>query len=334
MNILFDGNFLYHKTFSVWSMYYNDRKKSAEENEKLLIDALKDKEKRQVLIRKLLIDMCAAINRFKDVKRVAVVIDSHSWRYGFYNDYKYALTRVRGQYYKYFLNMLDEFERFLRKRGFIVSRVMGAEGDDLLYIWSIYFTTVLEEDLVIITGDSDIRQLISDKCSLFCNNSKNLKFFCHKSRFVEWNEYFDTDVMIEAVNPYEIMLYKVVMGDKSDNIDKLRKGFGEAAFTKFKQSFVMPTSFNDNKTLLQQAEFISQKFVDFTKMKYEEVLGKVLFNLKMTWLNLSVYYEQNFLYENGKSLLENMLDDVLRNKDKYKYSKPFTLENIYGDIIK
>ena len=132
MNILFDGNFLYHKTFSVWSMYYNDRKKSAEENEKLLIDALKDKEKRQVLIRKLLIDMCAAINRFKDVKRVAVVIDSHSWRYGFYNDYKYALTRVRGQYYKYFLNMLDEFERFLRKRGFIVSRVMGAEGDELL----------------------------------------------------------------------------------------------------------------------------------------------------------------------------------------------------------
>ena len=96
----------------------------------------------------------------------------------------------------------------------------------------------------------------------------------------------------------------------------------------------MPTSFNDNKTLLQQAEFISQKFVDFTKMKYEEVLGKVLFNLKMTWLNLSVYNEQNFLYENGKSLLENMLDDVLRNKDKYKYSKPFTLENIYGDIIK
>lgn len=334
MNILFDGNFLYHKTFSVWSMYYNDRKKSAEENEKLLIDALKDKEKRQVLIRKLLIDMCAAINRFKDVKRVAVVIDSHSWRYGFYNDYKYALTRVRGQYYKYFLNMLDEFERFLRKRGFIVSRVMGAEGDDLLYIWSIYFTTVLEEDLVIVTGDSDIRQLISDKCSLFCNNSKNLKFFCHNGRFVEWNEYFDTDVMIEAVNPYEIMLYKVVMGDKSDNIDKLRKGFGEAAFTKFKQSFVMPTSFNDNKTLLQQAEFISQKFVDFTKMKYEEVLGKVLFNLKMTWLNLSVYNEQNFLYENGKSLLENMLDDVLRNKDKYKYSKPFTLENIYGDIIK
>ena len=54
----------------------------------------------------------------------------------------------------------------------------------------------------------------------------------------------------------------------------------------------------------------------------------------MTWLNLSVYNEQNFLYENGKSLLENMLDDVLRNKDKYKYSKPFTLENIYGDIIK
>ena len=54
----------------------------------------------------------------------------------------------------------------------------------------------------------------------------------------------------------------------------------------------------------------------------------------MTWLNLSVYNEHNFQYENGKSLLANMLDDVNKQKDSYNYIKPFTLEDIYGSIIK
>lgn len=334
MNIIFDGNFLVWKTFSVWSMYYQDRKATAEENEQKLIEALRDKEKQQVLIRKLLIDACAAINRFKDVKKVAFVIDSSSWRYRFYDDYKYALTRVRGEYYKDFLNVLNLFEQFLRKKGFIVSRVMGAEGDDLLYIWSIYFSQVLDEDTVIVTGDSDIRQVITPKVSLFCNNSKNLRFFCIPERVVEWNEYFDTDIMVDGVNPFEITLYKVIMGDKSDNIPKLKNGFGEVAFKKF-ISNITPYSIPDDLDVVSVSQWIAKRFCEFTKSNnYEEILGKILFNLQMTWLNLSVYNEQNFQYENGKSLLENMLEDVNKQKDSYNYYKPFTLEDIYGSIIK
>lgn len=334
MNILFDGNYLVHKTFSVWSMYYQDRKKTPEENDQLLLEALRDNDKLQVFLRKIIIDACATINRFKDVKRVAFVIDSHSWRYRFYDNYKYALTRVRGVYYKEFINAIDKVEQFFKKKGFIVSRVMGAEGDDLLYTWSIYFSQVLEEELVIITGDSDIRQIINPKVSLFCNNSKNLKFFCHPSREVSWNEYFDTDVMVEAVKPFEILLYKVIMGDKSDNIPKLKNGFGDVAFKKFITS-ITPYDEPENVPLLLMAQWITDKFCAFCKnTTYEDILGQVLFNLKMTWLNLSVYNEQNFLYENGKSLLENMLDDINDNKDNYKYDKQFTLEEIYGSMIK
>ena len=334
MNILFDGNYLVHKTFSVWSMYYQDRKKTPEENDQLLLEALRDNDKLQVFLRKIIIDACATINRFKDVKRVAFVIDSHSWRYRFHDNYKYALTRVRGVYYKEFINAIDKVEQFFKKKGFIVSRVMGAEGDDLLYTWSIYFSQVLEEELVIITGDSDIRQIINPKVSLFCNNSKNLKFFCHPSREVSWNEYFDTDVMVEAVKPFEILLYKVIMGDKSDNIPKLKNGFGDVAFKKFITS-ITPYDEPENVPLLLMAQWITDKFCAFCKnTTYEDILGQVLFNLKMTWLNLSVYNEQNFLYENGKSLLENMLDDINDNKDNYKYDKQFTLEEIYGSMIK
>lgn len=333
MNLLFDGNFLFHKTFSVWSMYYQDRKASPDENERLLTEALQDKEKQQVFLRKLIIDMCATINRFKDVKSVAVVIDSHSWRYRFHDDYKYALTRVRGAYYHEFNLMLNRFEQFLRDHGLIVSRVPGTEGDDLLYIWSIYFTQVLEEDLVIVTGDSDIRQIIDYKTTLFCNNSKNLKLYCHPSNEVFWNEEMEADVMVEPTIAFNILLYKVIMGDTSDNIPKLKKGFGKVAFDKFIAS-ITPYEEPKNVTLLDMAQWIAYRFCNFTKMEYTEALGQILFNLRMTWLNLSVYNEDNFLYENGKNMLTNMLDDINKHKGDYSYSKPYTLEDFYGLAIK
>lgn len=332
MNILFDGNFLYWKTFSIWSTYYQ-KSKDAEENEQALIKALTEKESRQVLLRKIIIDMCATINRFNNVKRVAFVIDSYSWRYRFHPNYKYANTKARGAYYPQFIDMLNELEAYLRKKGFIVSRVMGAEGDDLLYIWSLYFAEVLEEELVIITGDSDIRQIITDKVSVFCNNSKSLKMFCTESKEVFWNEQMDTDVIVESIIPFNIVLYKVIMGDTSDNIPKLKNGFGKVSFEKFIEK-ITPYIIPDND-LVATAQWIAEMFCKYNNVPYEETLGKVFFNLQMTWLNLAVYNENNFLYENGQSLLKNMLDDVKEQKDTYKYNKSkFSLEEIYGLTIK
>ena len=333
LNLLFDGNYLIHKTFGVWSTYYMDKKKTAEENEQAVAEALRDKEKQQVLVRKIVIDLCYAVQRFNDVKRVAVVIDSHSWRYNFYDDYKYGLTRVRASYYDDFCKMIDYIEEFLRNKGLIVSRVHGAEGDDLLYIWSIYFSQILDERLVIITGDSDIRQIIDENVSLFNNNSKILKFYCVKSNEVYWNEYFDTDVFVEAVVPFEVLLYKVIMGDTSDNIPKLKKGFGPAAFQKFITA-ITPYKQPEPLTVVDTAQWIAKRFSDFAKVAYEEVLGQVIFNLQMTWLNLAVYNDTNCMKRNGKNLLENMLDDVNKNKNKYKYNKEYSLEEFYGLPIK
>lgn len=324
MNVLFDGNYLYHKSFSVFSTYYK-----GEDMEKIL----QDKEKQQILIRKCVIDMCFALSKFKDIKRVAFVIDSHSWRYNLYDDYKYSLTRVREPYYKHFLTILDMFESLLRKKGLIVSRVNGAEGDDLLYVWALYFGYCLDEELVIITGDSDIRQIINKNVSLFNNNSKNLKMYCIPEKEVFWNEYLDTDVSVVSTNPFEVLLYKVIMGDTSDNIPKIKKGFGDKAFEKF-ITHISSHQQPKDLDLIPMAQWIASRFSDFAKIPYEEVLGKVLFNLKMTWLNLSVYNNTDYQTANGRSLLENMLDDVNSQKNNYSYKGVYTLENFYGMIIK
>lgn len=324
MNILFDGNYLYHKSFSIFSTYYKGQDMG---------EVLQDKEKQQVLIRKCITDMCFCLNKFKDIKRVAFVIDSSSWRYSIYDDYKYALTRVRDPFYKHFLTVLDMFEALLRRKGLIVSRVMGAEGDDLLYVWGLYFGYCLDEELVIITGDSDIRQIMNKNVSLFNNNSKNLKMYCIPEKEVFWNEYLETDVQVIPTKPFEVLLYKVIMGDTSDNIPKLKAGFGPKAFEKF-IDFISPYHEPKDIDLVPMAQWIAKRFSEFTKMKEEEVLGQVLFNLKMTWLNLSVYNNTDYQTKNGKSLLENMLDDVNDQKNKYSYSKAYTLEDFYGMAIK
>jgi 5'-3' exonuclease len=324
MNLLFDGNYLFHKTFSVFSTYYRGEDMSV---------VLQDKEKRQVLLRKCVIDMCYAINKFKDVKRVAFTIDSSSWRYELYANYKYSLTKVKDAFYPQFLECLNAFEELLRKRGIIVSRVQGAEGDDLMYVWSLYFGYCLDEELVIITGDSDIRQMMTRNVSLFANNSKNLKMYCVPEKEVFWNEYLDTDIEVVPVKPFEILLYKVIMGDTSDNIPKLKKGFGEKAFHRFIE-YITPYSEPKDVDLLTMARWITDRFGDFVKMPEEELLGSVLFNLKMTWLNLSVYNATDYQTKNGRSLLENMLDDVNEQKTKYSYKGEYTLESFYGMIIK
>lgn len=324
MNILFDGNYLFHRNFSIFSTYY----KGQDMNE-----VLQDPEKQQVLLRKCVIDLCYTVRKFKDVKTVAFVIDSSSWRHSFYEDYKYSLTRVREPFYKHFLNVLNMFEELLRKKGLIVSRVMGAEGDDLLYAWSIYFSFIKDEELVIITGDSDIRQIMNYRVSLFNNNSKNLKMYCVPEKEVFWNEYMETDVQVIAVKPFEVLLYKVIMGDTSDNIPKLKRGFGAKAFEKFIDS-ISPYHVPENIDLIPMAQWITSKFCEFVKVKEEDILGQVIFNLKMTWLNLSVYNSMDYYTKNGKSLLENMLDDINEQKDRYSYKGKYSLEHFYGLPIK
>ncbi len=324
MNILFDGNYLYHRNFSIFSTYYKDEDIGA---------ILQDKEKQQVLLRKCIIDLCHTVRKFENVERVVFVIDSRSWRYGLYDNYKYALTRVREPYYKDFLAVLQQLEELLKSRGIIVSRVDGAEGDDLLYVWSIYFGYILDQETVIVTGDSDLRQIITKNVNLFNNNSKNLKLYCLQEKEVYWNEKMESDVQVHVTNPFEVLLYKVIMGDGSDNIIKLKKGFGDKAFEKFIK-YITPYNEPKNIDIVPMAQWIACRFSDFTKMNEEQVLGQVLFNLKMTWLNLSVYNRMDYQTENGKSLLENMLDDVNNQKNKYSYNKPYTLEDFYNMIIK
>lgn len=323
INLIFDGNFLYHLSFSVFSTYYRGEDMAA---------VLADKEKRQVLIRKCVTNLCADVRRFEDVKRVIVVIDSHSWRYDYYEDYKYALTRVKEPWYGEFIAVLGEFEALLRRKGLIVTRIPGAEGDDLLMMWALCFD-MLGEEAVILTADSDIRQLITPHVSVFNYNSKFMKFYCYPGREEHWNEYFDTDIQVYSTEPFEVLLYKVIMGDKSDNIPKIIRGFGDKAFEKFIATMRIdgrlprPPQFM-GYDITKFALWIQSKLEGFGVHIDENQLGQIIANIKMTWLSVNVYDNSQM------GFLMSMTEAVGETKDSYSYKKAFTLEDFYGMLIK
>jgi 5'-3' exonuclease len=328
INLVFDGNFLYHLSFSIFSTYYRNED---------LCEVLDDREKRQVLIRKCVMNLCAAVRRFgDDVNRVVVVIDSHSWRREVYDDYKYALTRVKEPWSDAFVEVLGEFEALLRKRGLIVTRVPGAEGDDLMMLWAFALDELPDEETVILTADSDIRQLITPTVSVFNYNSKFMKFYVFPGKEGFWNERLDADIQVLTTEALEVLLYKVLMGDKSDNIPKVRRGFGDKAFNRFIDSLKgelngrLPSlTVFQGYSSTKMALWIQSKFEKFlgTPLSTEEI-GQILFNVQLTWLSPSVYGPRQ------EELLIAMAEEIANTKDSYNYKKAYTLEDFYGMLIK
>ena len=102
--------------------------------------------------------------------RLVFVMDSRSWRKGvFIEDGGYKSSREREDGSKgtmsretkeTFYRLMDEFASVLKSKGVTVSRIEGAEGDDLLYYWSRRLNKE-GHNCVLITGDGDIGQCVS-----------------------------------------------------------------------------------------------------------------------------------------------------------------------------
>lgn len=114
------------------------------------------------------------------------------------------------------------------------------------------------------------------------------------------------------------------MGDKSDNILNLKRGFGEKAFDKFYDSFNW-----DNIEISCFANFcnnIYRRFVAFTQDNDRDYLKRIKFNAKLVWLSFEA------LQYSG--ILEELFEEVNARKNTYGYKKKFTLEDFYGMLIK
>ena len=143
---------------------------------------------------------------------VLTVDDEHSWRYGIYPLYKANRKAKREKSkinYKAFYPVMDSFIESIKTTftNIRVIKVPECEGDDTIAILS----KKLIDDIVIISGDSDLNQLTSDRVKQF--DPMAGKF-------------------IESINVEKALQLKILMGDKGDFIPAIKPKTGPVTAAK------------------------------------------------------------------------------------------------------
>lgn len=239
INILIDGNYIFHKTFGIYAGYGSN------------IDpgkVLKSKSDQSMFIRKIATDLCASLKMLPTGGRLVFTADSRSWRKDVeIEDGGYKSGRVKDENvdWSIFFELMQSFGIQLEKMGFIFSKVEGAEGDDLLLYWSNRFNDE-GQSCIIISGDKDLHQLVKMKgpdiwtATWNSNSKKNLLFVPRgwkenwlndsiqeasvfnmgswispeKERLKE----FIKKVEVEEIDSFPFIFNKILVGDKGDSV--------------------------------------------------------------------------------------------------------------------
>jgi hypothetical protein len=121
INILCDGNYIFHKTFGVFGGF--GAKNPAE--------ILKTKGEQAMFIRKIATDLCASLKMLPGGGRLVFTADSRSWRKDVeIEDGGYKSNRVKDENvdWSIFFDLMLGFGRQLEKMGYIFSKVDGDFG--------------------------------------------------------------------------------------------------------------------------------------------------------------------------------------------------------------
>lgn len=323
INVLIDGNYIFHKTFGVFGGYGN---KNPE-------DILGSENEQSMFIRKISTDLCASLRSIPVGGKLVFTADSRSWR----KDVEiegggYKSNRVKDEEVDWtvFFHLLESFGNHLEKMGFIFSKVTGAEGDDLLYFWADYLNTK-GQNCIILSGDKDMHQLArwkNDNWTIVWNaNSKKNTLSVPQGWVEKWlnrkenpsifemssvmdpdkekmKEFVQKNEVIE-INPRDFIFIKMLIGDKGDAVPGIWESTldgksirvtpkkAEAILQSLQETKWRETSFAD---LICDTEFLDWisgyslrliKEIDNTenRLKASENLKR---NYKLMWLDKTV----------------------------------------------
>lgn len=171
------------------------------------------------------------------------------------------------------------------------------EADDLI---SYYCQVAIDEQITIFSGDRDLTQLISDRVSIY---SPNTKKYYKKGDNIKLH-----DIEIPHDN---VKVCKILMGDKSDNIDGIYY-LGEKTLIKlFPEILEKPISFTD---ILTKAEELFENDKNNTVLKNlltgktkTGIYGNEFFEINEKIINLS----NPLITEEGKEIVELYYKETL-----------------------
>jgi 5'-3' exonuclease len=330
INILIDGNYIFHKTFGIFAGYGSNVDPGK---------VLKSKSDQSMFIRKIATDLCASLKMLPIGGRLVFTSDSRSWRKDVeIEDGGYKSGRVKDENvdWSIFFDLMQSFGSHLEKMGFIFSKVEGAEGDDLLLYWSQKFNDE-GESCIIISGDKDLHQLARMKgpdvwtATWNSNSKKNVlsvptgwkENWLNESRSEvsifnmsstispekERLKDFLKKVDIEEIDSFPFIFNKILIGDKGDSVPSVWEFESNGKISRFTPksaekiySMFLESSWKNLpiRSLIEDEDFLGWisplilkigKGVDSTENR-TKVKHNFLRNLKLMWLDDMVIPEK------------------------------------------
>ncbi len=202
-----------------------------------------------ILMRKASTDFFYLLKQMPTYSRVILCMDHVSWRKDIIiKEGDYKGSRVKDDKFNWdkFYELMNTFGQIVENNGAIVSRLYGAEADDLVTLWSNYLNTN-GDNCIIVTADKDMQQLVKyDGISwtlIYDSNSKTRKLMGpleftntvlneeeHVVDLFNMSDTFMTDetnnVLKSLINdsefveldPFIISFVKILNGDSGDDV--------------------------------------------------------------------------------------------------------------------
>lgn len=220
---------------------------------------LADDKQRAQFMRKLSIDFASEMRKLKMfVDDVVLAVDSKSWRKDLFPASDYKGTRKQNQTVDWpsVYAVYEEFQKIVASKGVTVHQIQGAEADDVIFGWSAALNA-RGKSCIVWSGDRDLIQLVNysqtnDAHTLWYYNTKKT-LYAYKgferdmttSATAEISnddmlfnmggqsmlrDNYQNDIMdwvkankikTEEIDCDEFIFKKILVGDKSDNIQSV-----------------------------------------------------------------------------------------------------------------
>lgn len=268
--------------------------------------------------------------------------DSKSWRLDKHEadvDYKAGRRKKKefdiGQFFKAIDKFCDDMESMV---SISTVRIDKLEADDIMYYLSKIYNKVLKKNVVIVSGDKDIYQLVNghgDYKTVVYNSSSNKKCVILPHNFrgdnkqdtleddifamvspntnddMSWIDSIDTIV----INKHKLLLNKILCGDSSDNIPAVNAGNKSFTNNMFNKLF-------GNKTF---EDYDDQYFKDLytdsdsrDKLAYQIMPAMKISNTSLVqYLNRSIHINTELIFMDAVVYNGNGLSGQF---DKLKFS--------------
>jgi len=252
-------------------------------------------------------EICKMKNKFRDTdSNIEIVIafdtkytETHKyWRHELWSGYKHGRRRnakfdwnIANEYQNHLKHILDEYS------GWTVISVPGAEGDDVIFTLTSYFSNLPQKpDIIISSCDHDVTQ-----CLVF----ENCKFWETKSAVKNKNDSFVTNLNTDDIE--SIRFNHVVFGDRGDYIQHIK------SWSRFSDKF--KKLINDNSADVTKAT----KFKNFDELRaypFRHELNERIYQK----YGFYAYSHPQFGVKTLSKLMQdgNSIDDILSENPIYK----------------